>query len=212
MNATWSQRRIFECWTMWYVKLRVDFEKLNRVVAGDGERGMLLTAHLTQHTHEDKKRKNLTYSWTLLVTVCRYSVLFAILLCYFSDPFWVPSVYRRWSTKVRCITGLQPTSYRCRPVWFFNVSLSEFLVAEFLCFCVKLLVDFSVSVNRTFWDWTSFLFENSRFHILAQRLGYSIGFSWLSVVHPLSNRIKHQIRPRQLFRHFHPSLLLKMFL
>jgi hypothetical protein len=65
------------------------------VVAGNEEEGMLLTAHLTQHTREDKKRKNLTYSRTLQVTVCRYSVLFAILLCYFSDPFWVSSVYRR---------------------------------------------------------------------------------------------------------------------
>ena len=32
------------------------------MVAGNGEGEMLLTPHLTQHTQEDKKRKNLTYS------------------------------------------------------------------------------------------------------------------------------------------------------
>lgn len=69
----WSQRTIFECWTRRYGMLRVDFKRLNRVVAGNGEGGMLLTAHLTQHTQEDKERKNLTYS-----TFSSYSSQFII--------------------------------------------------------------------------------------------------------------------------------------
>jgi hypothetical protein len=113
------------------------------VVAGNGEGGMLLTTHLTQHTQEDKNRKNL---YRRQFVGIQFYLPYCYVIFQICFGFLLYVVDEAQKCAVLQVCNQHATGVVC------NVSLSEFLIAEFLCFCVKLLVGITASVNRTFWD------------------------------------------------------------